>query len=113
MYRRSSSLVHSDFVPQEDALNPASHMSPNGYFWPTFPLARDGDWTQQKLVASNGSPASKHGLSIWAFSISKDMEANTCFASLDGDALIIVQSGAIDVQTELGELPALLVHKDC
>lgn len=67
-------------------------------------MNKDADWTQQKLVAANGAPATKHGLAIWAFSISADMGSRTCFSSLDGDALIIVQSGAIDIQTELGKL---------
>lgn len=81
-----------------------SHMSPNGYLWPVFPTKDNVDWLHQKLVARNGDPATKHGVAIWMFAVSKDMESNTVFSSLDGDVLIIPQSGALDIQTELGKL---------
>lgn len=46
----------------------------------------------------------KSGLSIWLFDLAKDMPARTAFTSLDGDALIIPQSGALELQTEFGHL---------
>lgn len=104
MYRVSSSLFHSEFVPYEDAPDVPSHMSPNGYMWPSVPVEEGCDWTRQKLLARNGDPATKHGTAIWIFSITKDMDPQTVISSLDGDSLIIVQAGAIDIQTELGRL---------
>lgn len=104
MYRASSSLFHSEFVPYEDAPDAPTHMSPNGYMWPSFPVEEGCDWVQQKLLARNGDPAAKHGTAIWIFSITKDMSPHTVISSLDGDSLIIVQAGAIDIQTEFGKL---------
>lgn len=104
MYRKSSSLVHSEYVPVEDKPLVPSRMTPNGYVWPNFPTKEGSDWLQQKLVARNGDPATKHGVAIWMFAVSKDMAPCTALASLDGDLLIVLQSGALDIQTELGRL---------
>lgn len=79
-------------------------MSPNGYLWPSFPTEQGADWTTQKLIARNGDPATKHGVAIWMFAITRDMEPQTAISSLDGDLLIVPQSGALDIQTELGKL---------
>jgi homogentisate 1,2-dioxygenase len=43
-------------------------------------------------------------MSIWLFSIDRDMDPRSAFSSLDGDVLIIPQAGALDIQTELGKL---------
>lgn len=104
MYRQSSSLNHSEYVPVEETPQVPARMTPNGYLWPDFPTDESSDWLQQKLIARNGDPAAKHGLAIWMFAISKDMAPSAALASLDGDLLVIVQSGAIDIQTELGKL---------
>lgn len=79
-------------------------MTPNGYLWPHFPVEQSSNWLHQRLIARNGDPAAKHGLAIWMFAVSSDMAPHTAVSSLDGDLLIIVQSGAIDIQTELGKL---------
>lgn len=104
MYRATSSLVHSEFEPYGDPPAHPSRMSPNGYTWPNFPVKDGCDWTEQKLVAQNGDPAAKHGTAIWIFAITKDMKRNTVMSSLDGDQLIILQAGALDVDTECGGL---------
>lgn len=73
--------------------------------WPTFPTESDTDWiSSQKLLARNGDPSAKDGVAIWTFSITESMKPNTAFSSIDGDCLIIPQSGALDIQTELGKL---------
>lgn len=104
MYRTTSSLVHDEFLPYGEAPDVPSNMSPNGYFWPNIAVAKDSDWTQQKLLARNGDPAAKHGTAIWVFSVTKDMAPQTVMSSLDGDLLIIPQVGALDIQTELGKM---------
>jgi len=91
-------------MPYGDPPLVPSHMSPNGYMWPSLPVEEGQDWTQQKLLARNGDPANKRGTAIWIFSVTKNMQPQTVFSSLDGDSLIIVQAGALDVQTELGKL---------
>ncbi|KAF7520292.1 hypothetical protein G7054_g12812 [Neopestalotiopsis clavispora] len=106
MYRVSSSLRHDEFKPYQDQGVPEkpSVISPNSYLWPKFPVDAEADWLSQKLLAQNGDPATKTGVAIWVFSIAQSMKPNTVFSSLDGDVLIVPQSGAIDIQTELGKL---------
>lgn len=106
LYRSSSSLDHSDFVECDDKASQGvpRHLTPNSYMWPAFDIPTGSDWTTQKLVGRNGDPASKNGLAIWVFSVDKDMPEQTAFSSLDGDSLIIIQAGALDIQTELGKL---------
>ena len=106
MYRVTSSLDHDEFVPYDDASTPSapSHLSPNSYMWPSFPVDPSADWLSQRLLARNGDPATKTGLAIWLFSIALDMKPHIACSSLDGDTLIIPQSGVLDIQTELGKL---------
>ncbi|OCT44138.1 Homogentisate 1,2-dioxygenase [Cladophialophora carrionii] len=112
MYRATSSLEHEDFVPydQESTATTTptpktpSTLTPNSYMWPAIPLSGSSDWLAQHLLARNGDPATKTGLAIWLFSTTESMKPNTVFSSLDGDSLIIPQSGALDIQTELGNL---------
>lgn len=91
MYRIVSSLEHSEFVPLGDDQAPNKSLTPNSYFWPSFPGDAHANWINQKLLARNGDAAKKQGVSIWLFSVAKDMESNTAFSSLDGDVLIIPQ----------------------
>ena len=104
MYRASSSLHHSTLEPYGEESASATHYTPNSYLWPQLPRQQDSDWLSQKLLAKNGDPMTKTGLAIWLFSLERDMDAQTAFASLDGDCLIIPQAGALDIQTELGHL---------
>lgn len=106
MYRSNSSLTHSDFVPYDDhsAIDKPRHWTPNGYMWTSLNMSTNNDWTFQKLLGSNGDPAKKQGLAIYLFHVSKDMPEHNAFSSLDGDMLIIPQAGALDIQTELGNL---------
>lgn len=71
--------------------------------WPTFKVER-GDWLEQSLVGSTGNPAQKSGVAIWLFHVDRDMSPQTAFSSQDGEALIVLQSGALDIQTEFGKL---------
>lgn len=112
LYRAETSLNHSEFTPFDVPTNPEAanppppqHVSPNSYVWPTFPVPKSADWISgQRLLARNGDPQQKRGLAVWLFSLTADIPARTVFASLDGEALLIPQAGALDVQTELGRL---------
>lgn len=46
----------------------------------------------------------KTGIGVFIFAASKDMDAHTAVYSSDGDSLVVLQHGALDVQTELGRL---------
>ncbi|ORY66112.1 homogentisate 1,2-dioxygenase [Pseudomassariella vexata] len=106
MYRQTSSLKHSKFVPynNKSTANPPSYLSPNSSLWPSVPVDPDADWLTQTLLAQNGDAATKTGLAIWLFSIAQSMKPNVAFSSLDGDCLIIPQAGTLNIQTELGKL---------
>ncbi|UKZ74116.1 hypothetical protein TrVFT333_001775 [Trichoderma virens FT-333] len=53
---------------------------------------------------SNGAPQQKAGLAIWFFNVHKDMDPQTAFGSLDGEAFIVPQFGSLDITTELGKM---------
>ena len=104
LYRTSSSLDHSEFECESEAVDEPKHWTPNSYMWPAVDVARNQDWTSWRLLGRNGDPAQKSGLAIWLFSATKDMPRCSAYSSLDGDCLIIPQAGALDIQTELGKL---------
>ncbi|KAJ3578284.1 hypothetical protein NPX13_g2284 [Xylaria arbuscula] len=79
-------------------------MTPDSYIWPSIEVEDGASWVQQKLVGRNGDPQEKTGVAIWVFSVTSDMPGRTAFSSLDGDILIVPQSGALDIQTEVGKL---------
>lgn len=91
MYRTVSSLEHSEFVPLGDEPVQLKAPTPNSCFWPSFAGIEQESWINQKLFARNGDPVRKQGVAIWLFSVTKDMDQNTAFSSLDGDVLIIPQ----------------------
>ena len=41
---------------------------------------------------------------MWLFNISEDMDPQTAFVSLEGETLVVPQTGALEVTTELGKL---------
>ncbi|CAK4030993.1 homogentisate 1,2-dioxygenase [Lecanosticta acicola] len=104
MYRISSSIEHSTFIPHGAAPKLPTNLTPNAYMWPSFSCADDTDWTRQELLAGNGDPSARMGCALWLFAITKDMPERTASSSLDGDQLIIPQAGTLDIQTELGKL---------
>lgn len=65
----------------------------------------DTDWIRgQKLVGGAGTPVTKSGIGIFIFAAGRDMDAHTALYSSDGDNLVVVQHGVLDIQTELGRL---------
>ena len=57
-----------------------------------------------KLIGEAGSPITKTGLGIFVFAAGQSMSDKTAFYSSDGDFLIVLQHGALDIQTELGDI---------
>lgn len=111
VYRPRPAFFHHEYKSYNHHLETASpsppkHLTPNSYTWPKFELGptQESDWTEQRLLGSNGDPTQKTGISIWIFNINKDMDSNTAFTSLDGEALIVPSVGALDIQTEFGKL---------
>lgn len=75
------------------------------YMVPPDPFDMDEmtDWVgSMHLVAGAGDPTMKSGLGIMIFAAGKDMPKHQAFYSSDGDFLIVLQHGVLDIQTELG-----------
>jgi homogentisate 1,2-dioxygenase len=56
-----------------------------------------------KLMCTAGDPSSKHGLSIYMYTMDQDM-ADRHFYNADGDMLIVPQQGGLEILTEVGRL---------
>ena len=79
------------------------HQIPNQLRWDPFDLDESVDWIHGlKLVAGAGDPIMKHGIGIFIFAAGKTMPKNEAFYSADGDFLIVLQHGVLEIQTELG-----------
>jgi homogentisate 1,2-dioxygenase len=73
--------------------------------WDPFDLDENTDWVHSlHLIAGAGDPTMKAGLGILIFAAGKDMDKHEAFYSADGDFLIVLQHGVLDIQTELGHI---------
>lgn len=109
LYRILPAAVHSSFVAREASTyntNPENHklhQIPNQLRWDPFDLDESVDWVHSlKLVAGAGDPTMKAGLGIFIFAAGKSMDKNEAFYSADGDFLIVLQHGVLNIRTELG-----------
>lgn len=111
LYRILPSAAHSVFEPCNlDGLSPDSsgtkvHQIPNQLRWDPFDFSHGADWVHgQKLVGGAGSPATKYGVGIHVFAAGRSMEPHSAMYSSDGDYLIVLQHGVLDIRTELGSI---------
>ncbi|KAJ1326973.1 homogentisate 1,2-dioxygenase [Microdochium nivale] len=117
LYRATSSLEHSEFVPLDvstgygpdsdsASVDASQHIDPNSAMWSSdVPVPKAAHWVDgQQLVGRNGEARSKEGVAVWLFSVSRDMPKRHVFSSLDGELLVVPQSGALDIATEMGRL---------
>ncbi|CAK7235794.1 hypothetical protein SEUCBS140593_009401 [Sporothrix eucalyptigena] len=75
--------------------------------WDPFDLDDSADWVRSlKLLGGVGNPAMKSGLGIFIFAAGTSMPDKLAFYSADGDFLIVLQHGVMDIQTELGHILA-------
>ena len=56
------------------------------------------------LVAGAGNPTLKQGIGMYVYAAGKSMDDHSAFYSADGDFLIVVQEGVLDIRTEFGWL---------
>ena len=103
--------MHSPYEPKESSTydtNPDGkklNQLPNQLRWDPFDLDDTVDWIHSlHLVAGAGDPTLKQGIGIFIFAAGKSMDTNSAFYSADGDFLIVLQHGVLDVVTELGSL---------
>lgn len=114
LYRIIPASAHSSFEQIETEtydLNPNAkprerwYQIPNQLRWDPFDLDETVDWVHgMRLVAGAGDPAIKSGLGIYIFAAGKDMDARQAFYSADGDLLVVLQHGVLDIKTELGNI---------
>ena len=114
MYRILPASSHTSFQPRESATyntNPESkphekiYHIPNQLRWDPFDIDETVDWVHSlHLVAGAGDPTMKSGVGYFIFAAGKDMDERSAFYSADGDFLIVLQHGVLDIQTELGKL---------
>jgi len=110
LYRILPSAAHSNFEPlytQEIKQNIVSydqlHFTPDQVRFDPFDIEESVDWIGgTRLVAGSGDPKTKTGLAIYVISAGKDMAAKQAYYSADGDLLIVLSHGVLDLQTELG-----------
>jgi len=112
LYRILPAASHSDFTAYAGEIDPTSqdhlktplHQIPNQLRWDPFDMDVTKDWVHSlKYLGGAGSPTTKSGLGILIFAAGKDM-GNEAYYSSDGDFLIVLQHGVLDIQTELGNL---------
>lgn len=73
--------------------------------WDPFDLDETVDWVHSlRRLGGVGSPPIKSGLGIFIFAAGKSMPTNSAFYSSDGDFLIVIQHGALDIKTEFGRI---------
>jgi homogentisate 1,2-dioxygenase len=111
LYRVLPSASHQEFEPVESVNGGTApdsktlHQIPNQLRWDPFDLNHDLDWVQSlQLLGGAGMPSLKIGLGILIFATGKSMPPKDAYYSADGDFLIVLQHGLMDVQTELGRL---------
>ncbi|KAF2862821.1 homogentisate 1,2-dioxygenase [Piedraia hortae CBS 480.64] len=111
LYRILPAAAHGNFEPCKEGVfgvfgqKEKWHHIPNQLRWDPFEIDETVDWVHSlRLVAGAGDPTMKNGLGIFIFTAAKDMDRHEAFYSADGDLLIVPQHGALDVQTELGNL---------
>lgn len=118
LYRILPSASHEefeDFVMETKNASPQSNgvalqgqplrFKPHQLRFDPFDIEEGEDWvTGQRHLAGAGEVAMKTGFSISMFSAGKDMPPKQAYYSSDGDLLVVVQHGVLDVFTELGKL---------
>lgn len=110
LYRVLPSASHLDFTPYETGGGGLKHETglhtiPNQLRWDPFELDEASDWLSGlKLVGGAGDSKMKSGLGIFIFAAGRSMPEKTAFYSSDGDFLVVLQHGALDIQTELGDI---------
>lgn len=105
------SAAHSAFAPVPNIVpgaipspRPSSfHQIPNQLRWDPFDFDVNVNFIQGlHMIAGAGDVSTKNGIGIYVFAAGKDMDERSAFYSADGDFLIVLQHGEMDVETELG-----------
>lgn len=107
VYRIIPSAAHSSFelFASGDRLEAKFNHIPNQLRWDPFDIRAGVDWVQGlHMVAGAGDPSVKNGVAYYIYGASKSMDEKSAMYNADGDMLIVPQTGALDIQTEMGYL---------
>ncbi|OAL21428.1 homogentisate 1,2-dioxygenase [Fonsecaea nubica] len=118
LYRILPAAVHRPFEPlasDEDGDSEATDTNFNAYDnliriptqvrWDPFDIDEKADWIHSmRLICGAGDVACKSGVGYFIFTAGQSMDPKTAFFSTDGELLIILQAGVLDIRTELGHL---------
>lgn len=107
VYRIIPSAAHSSFqpIPSGNRLKPEFNQIPNQLRWDPFDINPDVDWIEGlHMVAGSGDPALKNGIAYYIYGATKSMNEKTAMYDSDGDMLVVPQTGALDIETEMGRL---------
>lgn len=73
--------------------------------WDPFDIDTTSDWVHSmRLLCAAGDVSTKSGMGYFVFTAGRSMDAHTAFSSSDGELLVILQTGVLDIKTELGHL---------
>lgn len=108
VYRVLPSCTHTKFSPV-DSVPVSSHhdlcLIPNQLRWDPFDVAKGTSWVSAlRQVAGAGDPALKTGVAYYIYAADESMPPRTAFYNADGEFLIVPQSGALDIETEMGHI---------
>ena len=77
--------------------------TPSQVRWDPFEMDETSDWVHSMhLLAGAGDPSTRTGMSFLIFTAGQSMDPQSAYFSADGDLLIILQHGVLDIRTELG-----------
>jgi homogentisate 1,2-dioxygenase len=109
LYRIRPSFSHGPLLPLPTARfsTELTDVEPNRTRWRALEVPRTPTDFLDGLVTlgASGAPTDGPGFAVHLYAGNKDM-ADRCFANVDGDVLIVPQTGTLDVRTELGWLRA-------
>jgi homogentisate 1,2-dioxygenase len=114
LYRIIPSAAHEPFEPEPltdgeqvvnyNAYDNLVHM-PTQVRWDPFDIDEKEDWVHSmRLLCAAGDVSAKSGMGYFIFTAGRSMDPRSAFSSADGELLIILQSGVLDITTELGHL---------
>lgn len=111
LYRIIPAAAHRPFSSADEQMNAkrqadqSLEYTPTQLRWSPFNLDESGsvDWPHAAhLLAGGGDPASRTGVGYYIITAGKSMAPNSAYYSCDGELLIILQHGVLDIRTELG-----------
>ncbi|KAL4743538.1 putative homogentisate 1,2-dioxygenase [Aspergillus similis] len=107
VYRVIPSAAHGAYKPvsTDAGLEAKFNFVPNQLRWAPFDINTGVDWIQGlRMVAGAGESSVKNGVAYYIYGATMPMVERTAMHDSDGDMLIVPQTGALDIQTEMRKL---------